>query len=62
MKTTALKSLFRTLVAARPAKRGEAPAAEVTSQASAPRELDAQALRQVSGGASAELQLPKRGW
>jgi hypothetical protein len=61
MKTTALKSLFRTLVATRPAKRGEAPVAEVTSQANAPRELDAQSLRQVAGGASAPL-LPKRGW
>jgi len=61
MKTTALKSLFRTLTAARSAKPAGVPVSEVTFQANAPRELDAQSLRQVAGGASAPL-LPKRGW
>ena len=61
MKTTALKSLFRTLVAAQPAKQVEAPVVEVASRVNAPRELDVQSLRQVAGGTSATL-LPKRGW
>jgi hypothetical protein len=58
MKTTSLTSLLRALVASPQTK--PAAVAAMVSSAPALRELDVQALRQVSGGAPVEL--PKRGW
>ena len=58
MKTTSLTSLLRALVAS-PKTKPAAVAATVSSAPALP-ELDAQTLRQVSGGAPVDL--PKRGW
>ena len=56
MQATALKTLFRALVA--PQTKPAAAASAV--RAGAARELNAAELRQVSGGVTVDL--PKRGW
>ena len=64
MNNPALKSLYRALVApsaARLATGNDSAPAVPPAAAAAPRELDREALRAVSGGA-ASLDLPKRGW
>lgn len=60
----ALKSLLCALAASQPSRSDEEPVADETSHlTSVPCELDAEALRHVSGGASADVtSLPKRGW